>query len=45
MLREINEQSLPLIKNAVFRQYAQIYVNIYQRFLAQLASDGLAVAG
>ncbi|MBP2637454.1 MAG: hypothetical protein H6Q72_3361 [Firmicutes bacterium] len=44
MLIEINEKRVPFIKNAVFRQYVEIYVHIYQRFFAQLKSDGIEVA-
>lgn len=45
MLIKINEQTLALIKNEVFRQYAQIYVNIYKRFLTQLKNKGIEVDG
>lgn len=41
MLEEITRESLSNIRNPAFRRYAQMYVEIYENFLEQVAQFGL----
>lgn len=42
MLEEITRESLSSIRNPAFRRYAQMYVEIYENFLEQVAQFGLS---
>jgi uncharacterized protein len=44
MIREITSTTLSEIRNPAFRQYAQRYIDIYQKFLAQVAATGIELA-
>ena len=41
MLEEITRQMLPHIREPVFRDYARMYLEIYENFLEQVAEFGL----
>ena len=43
MILDVNESSLPEIKNPALREYAGKYVGIYQDFMAQISQMGLEV--
>ena len=41
MLQEISRDTLSLIREPVFRDYARMYLEIYEGFLEQVESFGL----
>lgn len=42
MLEEITRENLNLIRNPVFRDYARMYVEIYENFMEQVSQFGLS---
>ncbi len=44
MIREVNVETISAIRNPVFREYMQRYISIYQKFLIQVESTGIALA-
>lgn len=44
MLSTVTADTLSLIKNPLFIQYARIYLDIYENFLQQVQADGMAIA-
>ena len=43
MIIEINSETLSKVHNPVFREYAQVYMQIYAGFLAQISKAGLEI--
>ena len=41
MLEEITRDTLPFIREPVFRDYARMYLEIYENFLEQVEGFGL----
>lgn len=44
MIREVNSKTISAIRNPAFRSYAQRYIDIYQKFLAQVVGMGIQLA-
>ncbi len=44
MIREVTSKTISTIHNPAFREYAQRYIEIYQKFLAQVEGMGIELA-